>query len=89
MHITAAGIRCRLQEQIQNRCMLGQDIRTLNDAYDLIGHLVERIEELETTPKVCERQKAIAHELASRLAVRKGGTVAGELAKAATYIDKD
>ena len=47
MHIAAAGIRGRLQEMVENRNMLGLDRRTLSDAYDFIGHLVERIEELE------------------------------------------
>ena len=47
MHIAAAEIRSRLDEMARNRDLLALDIRTLLDAQHYIGHLVERIEELE------------------------------------------
>ena len=47
MHIAAEKIRRRLWEIIQNRDLMELDLQTLRDARDFIGHLVERIEELE------------------------------------------
>jgi len=47
MDIAAAEIRSRLDEMARNRDLLALDIRTLLDARHYIGHLVERIEELE------------------------------------------
>ncbi len=70
MHITAAGIRGRLQEMVENRNMLGLDRRTLSDAYDFIGHLVERIEELENPigpPCDDDREVITAYELVKEL----------------------
>jgi len=47
MLIAAEKICSQLEEMIRNRCLLALDHETLEEARDLITHLVERIEELE------------------------------------------
>ena len=47
MIIAAEKIARQLEEMNRNRCLLALDHETLEDARDLIIHLVERIEELE------------------------------------------
>ena len=47
MDIAADAIRAGLDDLIQRHPLLDFDIQILRDARDFIGHLTERIEELE------------------------------------------
>ena len=52
MNIAADAIRAGLDDLIQRHPLLDFDIQILRDARDFIGHLTERIEELEETERL-------------------------------------